>query len=270
MAALTRMYAGGTRQRKITPRATKPWPDADTHRLCAHGAVEHRSLQPASNRAKRACAASCSPPRMQWRVGALQGRKGDKRPAPRAEAARTTRAPEQVECAGFESPLKNWGAPRRHVDSGSPGGRQNDLSVFGSSAPAARSQHQAEVISRPAGGSRPVGRGRKKKSFWLGVSARVRSRPRLPASAGRQSRDKTIRNTRNRISMSVDPFSTDSGSDGALGFTPLRARSATPSYAGSGGAPRTVPQSLVFSHSRASSECMGATLAGLVVMFVWA
>jgi hypothetical protein len=68
--------------------------------------------------------------------------------------------------------------------------------------------------------------GRKKKSFWLGVSARVRSRPRLPASAGRQSRDKTIRNTRNRISMSVDPFSTDSGSDGALGFTPLRARSA--------------------------------------------
>ena len=60
------------------------------------------------------------------------------------------------------------------------------------------------------------------------------------------------------------------GSDGALGFTPLRARSATPSYAGSGGAPRTVPQSLVFSHSRASSECMGATLAGLVVMFVWA
>ena len=111
---------------------------------------------------------------------------------------------------------------------------------------------------------------RKKKSFWLGVSARVRSRPRLPASAGRQSRDKTIRNTRNRISMSVDPFSTDSGSDGALGLTPLRARSATPSYAGSGGAPRTVPQSLVFSHSRASSECMGATLAGLVVMFVWA
>jgi len=128
MAALIRIYAGGTRQRKITPRATKPWPDADTHRLCAHGAVEHRSLQPASNRAKRACAASCSPPRMQWRVGALQGRKGDKRPAPRAEAARTTRAPEQVECAGFESPLKNWGAPRRHVDSGSPGGRQNDLS----------------------------------------------------------------------------------------------------------------------------------------------
>jgi hypothetical protein len=45
-------------------------------------------------------------------------RKGDKRPAPRAETARMTRAPEQVECAGFESPLRNWGAPRRHVDSG--------------------------------------------------------------------------------------------------------------------------------------------------------
>ena len=46
-----------------------------------------------------------------------------------------TRAPEQVECAGSECPLRSWGAPRRHVESGPPDGVRMMPLVHGVSEP---------------------------------------------------------------------------------------------------------------------------------------